>query len=220
MRCEEARQYFDAYLDGELSPALATELGAHRLRCPDCRRRLALLEVSGHIIAADREPVELDDGFTHRLLACVEAPSAAGTAPLRRWLYIGAPLAAAAVVALAFLGAFDRRTPNRVLGVKAVNEAALDPLDEAEDDLAGGVGELASADATPPEEIDPTAQAMQQWIESGKSLGQMFNMTILQTLDILEEAKNAAGPESHYPGAAPAAQPHLKKPTAPPPSQP
>ncbi len=199
MRCEEARQYFDAYLDGELSPALATELGAHRLRCADCRRRLALLEVSGHIIAADRDPVGLQDGFTHRLLACMEAPAVSAPSRVQRWLYIGAPLAAAAVVALAFVGAFDRRTPNLVLGEKAINEASFDPLDEAEDGLAGA--DEPSAEEQP-EPVDPSAQAMQHWIESGKSLGQMFNMTILQTLDILEEAKHASGAMEPYPGTA------------------
>ncbi len=108
MQGEQARQLFDAYLDGELSPPLAMELGAHRIHCPECRRALALLEVSGHIIASDRDPVDLSSGFSNRLLACMGPPGGRWEQRLRRVMYIGGPLAAAAVVTMAFLGVFDR----------------------------------------------------------------------------------------------------------------
>ena len=75
MNCEQAKNLFDAYLDGELSPSLETEFGAHRISCGHCRHRLALMEVAGHVIRADSGgDVELPDDFTERLLACIDRP--------------------------------------------------------------------------------------------------------------------------------------------------
>ena len=34
--CQNARQLFDRYLDGELTSSLHTELHAHRLNCSEC----------------------------------------------------------------------------------------------------------------------------------------------------------------------------------------
>ncbi|MGB0715252.1 MAG: anti-sigma factor family protein [Phycisphaerae bacterium] len=121
MRCDQAQQLFDAYLDGELSPSLQRELGAHRVACADCRRELALLEVAGQLISTDDEPVGLQDGFTDRLMACVDEGHHRDTR-WRRILYVGAPMAAAAVVCLAFLGLFDPAgRDTRVAGVKVQN---------------------------------------------------------------------------------------------------
>ncbi len=66
MNCEQARNLFDAFLDQSLSGSLATEFGAHRLACNQCRRELALLEVAGHVIAADSEAPLIGDEFTDR----------------------------------------------------------------------------------------------------------------------------------------------------------
>ena len=104
MDCNQAKQLFDAFLAGELSVPLATELGAHRVSCADCRRALALLEITGHILATDEDPVRLKSNFTDRLLACVDKPIGRFNRLMRRTIYIGGPMAAAAVVALAFLG--------------------------------------------------------------------------------------------------------------------
>ena len=98
MRCADARQLFDAFLNRELSPSMATELQAHRVKCADCRRELALLEVSGHVLRADRDPVTVDDSFTDRLIACMDEPRSRWPMRLRWTAYVGAPLAAAAVV--------------------------------------------------------------------------------------------------------------------------
>lgn len=122
MRCEQVRQLFDAYVDGELSASQRTELGAHRLQCAECRRELALLEVTGHVLATDRLPAETSAGFTDRLLACIDSPRRRWTHRIRRGLYIGGPMAAAAVVGLAFLGFFDRRE-TLVLGHKVERTA-------------------------------------------------------------------------------------------------
>jgi hypothetical protein len=95
MNCQQAHNLFDAYLNGELPAALATEFGAHKLRCPNCRRELALLEVAGHVIASDTQRPVLSGEFTDRLLACATQAPVRRT-PWRRILAIGAPLAAAA----------------------------------------------------------------------------------------------------------------------------
>ncbi len=141
MDCEQAKQLFDAYLDGELGSALATELGAHRVRCAECRQALALLEVSEHLITSDPEPRELGTNFTNRLLACMDLPDEswrpAVSGPsgrtaeresmisrLRRGLFWAGVSAAAAMVALAFLGAFDRRGESRVAGLTVLDSSA------------------------------------------------------------------------------------------------
>ena len=41
--CQHARQLFDRYLDGELSPSLQAELHAHQLSCSACQTELAML---------------------------------------------------------------------------------------------------------------------------------------------------------------------------------
>jgi hypothetical protein len=99
MNCEQAQNLFDAYLDGELHGPLATEFAAHRLRCPTCRRELALLEVAGHVISSDTKSPLLSAEFTDRLLACAAQRPRQKTWR-RRLLVIGGPLAAAACVAL------------------------------------------------------------------------------------------------------------------------
>jgi len=186
MHCEQARQLFDAYLEGELSPALATELGAHRVECGDCRRALALLEVSGHIVSSDREPVQLSSGFSDRLLACMEPKSAWWVQRTRRMLYIGGPLAAAAVVALAFLGVFDR--------------GGIEPASEIEYAPVGTISELFN-DADPADDqaeqaLDELALQTRESIDakrqSGEYLQQMLEMTVTQWLDVVDEANAAS----------------------------
>lgn len=126
MDCRQAQQLFDAYLDGDLSPSLVTELGAHRVHCADCRRALALLEVSGHILCADHDVVVADEAFTDRLLACMDEPRSILGNRLWRYGSIGSGIAAAALVALALLGMFDTRKRGVVAGERA--EGAVRPL--------------------------------------------------------------------------------------------
>lgn len=145
MDCQQAQRYFDAYLDGELPPALETEFGAHRVRCSDCRRALALMEVSGHILASDREPVTLDDDFSHRLLACMDSRQHGWVGNWRRIALFATPVAAAAALVFAFLGPFSQSRdehPTKVLGVKEYQQYSLtDVLSEIDDksqEEAGG----------------------------------------------------------------------------------
>lgn len=194
MNCAEARQLFDAYLDGELAPTLALELGAHRVKCPECRRALAILEVTGHIIASDRDPVSLQGDFQERLLACVNRRGSLGWHRARRFAYVGGPIAAAAVVALAFLGVFDRPAA-RVAGHR---EQALDVGIE---EYRAGSGESTPA-------VDVANERLEAWIErteknidakrkSGESLQQALDLTVRQLLDVLREPGRASESPDH-----------------------
>ncbi|MGQ9649689.1 MAG: anti-sigma factor family protein [Phycisphaerae bacterium] len=102
--CQHARQLFDRYLDGELSPSLQAELHAHQLSCSACQTELAMLEACGDVIMLDRrrEP-KLSDSFTDRVLLARRAQLAAQ--PRRRswgrtFVVVGSPLAAAASIVL------------------------------------------------------------------------------------------------------------------------
>ena len=192
MRCEQARQLFDAYLDDELSASLATELGAHRLRCAECRQALALLEVSGHIVRTDQEPVQLERNFTERLLGCMDQRSLPWLTRWRREMYIGGTLAAAAVIALAFLGAFDNREA-MVAGDKVTIPR---PSESAPTDRPA-VGEIAptgEAGAT-----DESQETLEAWIdrardniaikrESGASLRWLLDEKATQWSHMLQDA--------------------------------
>ncbi len=103
--CQHARQLFDRYLDGELSPSLQAELHAHQLSCSACQTELAMLEACGDVIMLDRrrEP-RLSDSFTDRVLMARRAQLV--KQPRRRsWgrtlVLVSAPLAAAASIVLA-----------------------------------------------------------------------------------------------------------------------
>ncbi len=205
MRCQEAQQLFDSYLDGELPAGLATELGAHRLRCPDCRRALALLEVSGHIIASDREPVSLGGDFEDRLLACVEPRFVRWRRRLRRGLYIAGPLAAAAVIVLAFFGAFDRpvaivagekeTSPVHMRGAQPQQRTSVDPRLPQSEVRTDSAEQRRLRDW-----VIQTQQNLAAKRESGKSLQKALDITILQMLDILKEADEKARAPQHPPG--------------------
>ena len=191
MHCEQARQLFDAYLDGELSPSLATELGAHQVRCPECRQALALLEVSGHILRSDRDSVTASADFTDRLLACVDGPRA-WRRKLWNSLYIGGPLAAAAVIALAFLGVFDGRGKSQVAGVQQIIAApAVEMVSEVSESRAKEPASASGLEANVAERAldEFVEQTQDRMRENGESIQRVLDLTILQMLDILEEAK-------------------------------
>lgn len=198
MLCEQAEQLFDAYLDGELSDALATELGAHRLKCPNCRRALALLEVTGHIIGSDKEPAGLSELFSDRLLACVDDQKSQRTVKLRRALYIAGPVAAAALIVLAFAGFFDGRGVAKVAGVKEIKTQS-----DAGDSLAPGKRDAASytkegADLALSRWIEQTRRNVDAKRRSGETLRHALDATLRETLDFLEEGE---GFDAHAPGS-------------------
>ena len=192
MRCEQARQLFDAYLDDELSASLATELGAHRLRCAECRQALALLEVSGHIVRTDQEPVQLERNFTERLLGCMDQRSLPWFMRWRREMYIGGTLAAAAVIALAFLGAFDNREA-MVAGDKVTIPRPSESV-STDRPAAGEIAPTGEADAT-----DGSQETLEAWIdrardniaikrESGASLRWLLDEKATQWSNMLQDA--------------------------------
>ncbi len=195
MDCQHARQLFDAYLGGELSPTLTTELGAHRVHCQECRRALALLEVTGHIIKADNEPVVLAEDFTDRLLHCMDEKPSRLVRVGRYIAYIGVPLAAAAVVALALIGVFDR-DKGRVAGRVEERDPTVAIITPAQSDLVPAV------DFKKMDEISSTA-SFEEWLtgaqenissqcEHGETIKQQIDLTITQVLDILEEGQKRA----------------------------
>lgn len=196
VRCEQARQLFDAYLDGELSSALETELGAHRVRCASCRREIALLEVSGHVLRTDLDDSTLSGDFTDRLLRCVEEAKPPLRLRLRRVVYVAAPLAAAAVIAMAFFGAFDGKSASRVAGLQEVNpHLSRSDLPEPPREIAP-----AAAPVAPVPEL-----AFEEWLRqaganveagrrTGESLHQMLDDTFQSVLILLEDAAYEMGP--------------------------
>lgn len=200
MDCSQARQLFDAYLDGELTGSLKTELGAHRLRCADCRRELALLEVTGHIITSDREIGGLNDGFTDRLLACMPRPQHARAHRYRRALYLAAPLVAAALIAIAVSGTWRTDRGNRVAGEIVV--AGPDLLDlwaseAAQSRRTPESNPAADARAT---ELDRLFGQMRENLaakrQAGESVQQFFGLSIIQMLEIVNHPESPAVSET------------------------
>lgn len=185
MRCADAQRLFDPYLDGELSSSLRAELDAHRLECAACRRALAILEVTGHVLAAPQETPALGGDFTNRLMACVETPRQYRWNQFRRYVYAAVPLAAAAVIALAFLGVFDRGGPTRVAGLKV--EPVVQPAPASASSSEPSAKDVEAAQRAIDEWIDQMRAGMEVKRQSGESLQRAVDLTVLQLLDILEE---------------------------------
>ncbi len=161
------------------------------------------MEVSGHIIASDRDPVALRGGFSDRLVACVEPKASQRMIRLRRSLYVAGPLAAAAVVVLAFLGVFDRSDP-KFAGEKVewVDVGAMRPSQDPSPQEYPPEYSPASADERLLTEwIEQTQRNMAAKRRSGESLQKALDLTILQLIDILNQAKDASSGEDHFPGA-------------------
>ncbi|HUU84030.1 MAG TPA: zf-HC2 domain-containing protein [Phycisphaerae bacterium] len=195
MNCEQARNLFDAYLDGELSSALATELGAHRLKCPSCRQELALMEVAGHVVGAGADEPGLDDDFTDRLLACIEPTVTAPRRKRYRLIRLGGALAAAACLTL--FVAYLTRPEEQVAGRREASDAT--PLETVtpEPPAPESPGtELEDARATW-QQIEDTVRNTQQ---SSDSLLRFGQMTLLEMFDTLRlEALRDAGTQGAPP---------------------
>jgi len=203
MRCEQAHQLFDAYLDGELSPSLATELGAHRVRCADCRQALAILEVSGHILASDHDGAALEGDFSDRLLACMDGNGLGWGRRLLRGLYVGGPLAAAAMIGLAFLGVFDTGQKTRILGEKHIRSEVANVVPDSIMPAAGdrGSGQDQALDIF----LQQAEKSLDAKRQSWESLQKAPDLTVLQLLEmlnaLLEPAEGSPPDEAPFPGA-------------------
>lgn len=113
MNCSEAGQFFDAYLDGELTGSLRLEFDAHRLRCTACQQKLAMMEACEHILAGDTRGPKFSPNFTNNVMN--EIRHRGLTRPLRprrRMVYVAAGIMqAAAVIVFAFLWVNYWRSP-------------------------------------------------------------------------------------------------------------
>lgn len=130
--CQNAKQLFDRYLDGELSSSLQAELHAHQLNCGDCQQELAILEACGDVVRMDAREPRLDSSFTHRVMLAYREQR---SSPHRRWrrigLWAGSGLAAAASIALAVIW----MVPNNPPDLPSVTAAAKVAVPEAVQDL-------------------------------------------------------------------------------------
>jgi hypothetical protein len=166
-----------------------------------------LLEVTGHVLASDRDPVAVSDQFSDRLVACVDVQRNKWSRRLPKYIYIAGPLAAAAVIALALIGFFDSGGPTQVAGEKAVRElnsddspdidAILQHLDSANGDDVG----MDSGDPPAPwlRGVEDNVEALQQ---SGSVL-QQLPLTLLEPLEQLKHAKDGdAAPDVEASGDA------------------
>ncbi len=201
MDCQQARNLFDVYLDGELSPSLVTEMHAHRLTCPSCREELAVIEVAGHVIASGVDDQAAPAEFTDRLLACLE-PSAIQPHPLRLWTFrIGGGIAAAACITLAVvqLTKPDSIVASRVdVGPAVVTSSAED----AQQAPAVTGPSMAEAAETLGQSLK---DALLETRESSDSLFDLGKMTFLQMIDDvqLDELRDgqSAEPQQYDPTA-------------------
>ena len=113
MNCSEAGQFFDAYLDGELTGSLRLEFDAHRLRCTACQQKLAMMEACEHILAGDARAPKLSVNFTNNVMNDIRQKGfRAGRKPRRRVVLVAAGLMqAAAVIVFAFLWINHQKVP-------------------------------------------------------------------------------------------------------------
>jgi len=183
--CQHARHLFDSYLDGELSASLQTELHAHRLSCTGCQNELALLEACGDVIAMDRREPEVGGDFTSRVLLAYHGRP---VVKRRRWgrvaLRIGAPMAAAASIALVMSVMVPRTRHATETGTAAMVVAApkdvrdaiphraLTPEEEGELARAKQMSESSFADAVRAS-YDRFMNTREGIRRSGEELGQL-----------------------------------------------
>lgn len=196
MDCTQAKNLFDAYLDGELSSSLETELAAHRLLCGDCRHALALMEVAGHVIASDTSGNnELSADFTQRLLACVE--SQPGGSP---WAWMGRRRIAAGGLAMAamltvVLFIWSSKPSRHVAGVIVKNPA-----------MSQTVASDASTDPASHPDLGMAANSLVQQVEStwsvrldsAHSLLDFGQLTILQILEQFGTDDSSGGKSGEF----------------------
>jgi len=155
MNCVDAERLFDAYLDGELGGSLRFEFDAHRLRCPLCQQKLALVEACEHIISRDRKQPLLSDDFTDRVMQEIGAVSAGRRLALRRRVLglAGAGLSAAAVLTVfAIWPREGLRAPSDASDAPVVSarlERAVDEGDRYElfKYMSDGIAEIRAAHA-------------------------------------------------------------------------
>ena len=202
MDCQQARNLFDAYLDGELSSALATELHAHRLQCAYCRQELAVMEVAGHVIGSGGDEPTLEADFTNRLLACLK-PQVGKPRLARTWIFrIGGVAAAAACLTLliGYLSQPESRVAGRRVGLVDSGSVVAQPEPPEEvQSPSPGLDQAASALSRTLED------AVRETHKSSNSLVHLGRMTLLQMVEALqlEELRESDAPYESWPDDMP-----------------
>jgi hypothetical protein len=204
MDCTAAKSLLNAYLDGELSGSLAAEFAAHKLQCPACRRELALLEVTGHVLAADTDVPQLDEDFTDRLIACAAAPAPLHRRHRRLLLVIGAPLAAAAslllVVSLYMMSPkpADEGKPRETLVLDHIErmDSAQEMLEQIEQArrVHPDNAELAELERALRERVDQIANGSEQGADLLENYGKLTIMELLESMKLDRPKQNDATP--------------------------
>jgi hypothetical protein len=114
--CQRVDSLLSAYIESETSPAESRFIDGHLTVCPRCREQIAGMEAL--LVRLSRVPGPRVSGdFTQRVLASVKDLPPAGLEvpvvplPSRGAAWWGVPLAAAAALAVAFLGISQFRSP-------------------------------------------------------------------------------------------------------------
>jgi len=132
MNCSEAEQLFDAYLDDELSGSIRLEFDAHRLRCPVCQQKLAMMEACEHILSRDGRMPELSDDFTDRVMGHIAQTRTRPARRRRRLVIYGLQAAAVLVFAVVVAGFWkpgEAPQPEKI--VAAQQQEFLEKVDHA-----------------------------------------------------------------------------------------
>lgn len=169
MNCLDAEGLFDAYLDGELSGTLRLEFDTHRLHCPVCQQKLALLEATEYVIATDTRGPRPADDFTDALMSALEQRTMAAR-PLR----LRRPLLAAAVLlqAAAVVG-FVALLPALWKGSATANPAvATISLAELRRDAAVEAARSKADRALDARDREGMTAAMVEWYQQAKVANQ------------------------------------------------
>lgn len=202
LTCQDARNLFDAHLNGELSAAMETELNAHRIQCPSCRHELALLEVAGDVIAADDAVPALNDEFTSRLLACVAECPSPKRFQKRRLVRIGAQALAAAACLMFAVVHFSGPKP-QVDGFRY--EAPRIALSQDASDVSDSSAKVEEAVPAQPSFQNQLAEALTDLRNDASSLKKVYRFITLQ----IDEETRLEQPENGYD------QPNLFEPAMP-----
>lgn len=219
MRCDQVRNLFDAYLDGELSSSLATEIQSHCLRCADCGRALALAQVSASILASDLNEPALRGDFTDRLMACIRpavrrnliwrAPAWRRLA-CRRLVWWGGPMAAAAALVFSVVLWGPWSQPEPFMAVKG--EVVIgEPKPAASPDSREPVSEiLDEAETADPAAARPALDSLMAQFDQALNVRLQGGQTLRQTLNagVLNLARHLGlGPDDGAGAGDPCATP-------------
>jgi anti-sigma factor RsiW len=197
MRCQRARKWMTAAVDGELSPRRRRALDGHLAACAACRRELAVTERM--LTALEGLPMEaavsarLEQATLRRVrLAAADEAERAPASRWRRWLPLPAfALATAAVLVLAI--GIVRRT-GEVPGAPAVRPA---PKVDARDVAQALRPPRRFAKALPAEPPAKLAEAPELFVDMPiiRNLEKLTHFEAIQTTTLDDEPATPDGQE-------------------------